>query len=221
MIIILSMGFQGKPKNYEICVCYQRHLYGCDMQLEVKLELLQLLIKAILLRRITMNYYTTYKSPLGDIIIFSDDQNLLGLCFLDESNILIDGFTKSDNLPILIKTMRWLNDYFSLKRPSISKLPMKLEGTAFQLSVWDKLIKIPYGEVTTYGKIARMIATEKGVKRMSAQAVGGAVGKNPIPIVIPCHRVIGANNKITGYSGGLDRKIGLLKHEGIDVSKMS
>ena len=106
-----------------------------------------------------MNYYTTYKSPLGDIIIFSDEENLLGLCFLDEINILIDRFTKSDNLPILIKTMRWLDDYFSLKQPSISKLPIKLGGTPFQLSVWDELIKISYGYVTTYGKIARMIAT--------------------------------------------------------------
>lgn len=114
---------------------------------------------------------------------------------------------------VLVHAMNWLDSYFSGEQPSVSDLPLAPSGSEFQLSVWKILCQIPYGEVMTYGEIAQMIASERGIKHMSAQAVGGAVGHNPISIIIPCHRVIGANGNLTGYAGGIDKKEWLLTHE--------
>lgn len=154
-----------------------------------------------------------YSSPLGDIAIKSDGQSILGLWF--------DGQrfpSSSDSVPHVVEeTKKWLDIYFSGRNPDfIPKL--QIEGTPFQQSVWKILQTIPYGQTTTYGEIAKIIARHKGISRMSAQAVGNAVGKNPFPIIIPCHRVIGANGKLVGYGGGLDRKIKLLELEGIRIT---
>ena len=115
----------------------------------------------------------------------------------------------------------WLDDYFAGKKPEISDLPLAPIGSKFRQEVWKTLMEIPYGEVITYGRIAKELIERTGVKNMSSQAVGGAVGHNPISIIIPCHRVVGSNGSLTGYSGGLEKKIKLLQHEGIDTSKFS
>ena len=111
------------------------------------------------------------------------------------------------------KKKNWLDSYFS-GDPAEVTFPLNPHGTAFQKQVWEILLTIPYGKTTTYGAIAREMARRAGREKMSAQAVGQAVGKNPISILIPCHRVVGVNGKLTGYAGGLDRKEWLLRHEG-------
>ena len=122
-------------------------------------------------------------------------------------------------LKIFEETKRWLDDYFSGKKPAISGIYLSPTGSDFRQRVWKHLCKIPYGEVTTYGKLADKIASELCLKKMSAQAIGGAVGHNPISIIIPCHRVVGTNGSLTGYAGGINKKIQLLNLEGVDVSK--
>lgn len=152
-------------------------------------------------------YHNYYHSPIGDIRLEADDEGLTGLWFVSEtvdeicSHLIFDG------------TKRWLDLYFFGKEPDFT-VPFHYNGTAFQNAVWDILCMIPYGQVTTYGAIAKIIAEQRGISRMSAQAVGGAVGSNPLSIIVPCHRVIGANGNLTGYGGGLDKKIALLKIEG-------
>ncbi len=169
-----------------------------------------------------MYYKTNYISPLGNYTLVSDGISLLGVWqegqkyFAD--NIHCD-LIENDNLDIFHDTKKWLDLYFSGKKPDISLLSLAPEGNEFRQKVWQILCKIPYGEVTTYGRIADIIAKERGQKRMSAQAVGGAVGHNPISIIIPCHRVVGVNGSLTGYAGGINTKIRLLKHEGVDMSK--
>jgi methylated-DNA-[protein]-cysteine S-methyltransferase len=117
------------------------------------------------------------------------------------------------NDPVLDAAQAWLEDYFVGKRPEPARLPLNPKGTEFQKAVWRLLLEIPYGQVTTYGALAAKLAQERG-GRMSAQAIGGAVGRNPISIIIPCHRVIGADGRLTGYAGGLWRKEALLRLEG-------
>lgn len=138
-----------------------------------------------------------------------DDDYLIGACF--------DAIIKEEQgkaTPVLRKTLDWLDAYFAGKNPGpIPKV--KLSGTDFRLMVWEYLKQIPYGETTTYGEIAKLIAKERGIERMSAQAVGGAVGHNPIAILIPCHRVIGSGGQLTGYAGGIQRKEYLLRLERI------
>lgn len=126
----------------------------------------------------------------------------------------------NDNIEILIKTKKWLDSYFSGKRPDINELDINLIGSEFRKNVWEILKNIPYGETTTYKEIAKILANQKEISRMSAQAVGGAVGHNPISIIIPCHRVIGSDGSLTGYAGGLDKKIYLLEHERVNVDKL-
>ena len=121
------------------------------------------------------------------------------------------------DIPVLEKALEWLDNYFAGKRPEISALPLAPIGSAFRQDVWKMLCDIPYGSVTTYGEIARKMAEKMGKESMSARAVGGAIAHNPISIIIPCHRVIGANGSLTGYAGGIDKKIKLLELEGVDI----
>ncbi len=150
-------------------------------------------------------YSTKYSSPIGEILLLSDGESLCGLSF-DSQKRGVDSI-ESDDLEIFKKVMDWLDDYFDGQNPKID-FDLKVSGTDFRLKVWELLSEIPYGETVTYGEIASKISPT-----MSAQAVGGAVGANPIAIVIPCHRVMGKGNKLTGYAAGLDKKIELLKIE--------
>ena len=128
--------------------------------------------------------------------------------------------SEKDDLPVFIKVKKWLERYFNGENPSIKELPLAPQGNDFRQRVWDILCKIPYGETVTYGDIAKEIANSLGRKSMSAQAVGGAVGHNPISILIPCHRVIGVNGSLTGYAGGIERKKALLKLERGDIEPL-
>ena len=159
-----------------------------------------------------MIYTSHYTSPLGGMTLTSDGTALTGLYFDGERDFPDLSATHKKNLPVFGEVMRWLELYFAGKEPDFSPAlnPM---GTAFQMSVWAILQTIPYGGTTTYGAIAKRLEKSTG-KRMSAQAVGGAVGRNPISILIPCHRVIGADGSLTGYAGGLDKKEYLLGLEG-------
>lgn len=166
---------------------------------------------------------STYPSPLGEITIASDGESLIGLWLESQkyfANSISEEMIVNDNLSIFEDTKIWLDKYFSGKNPAISDLKLSPIGSVFRKDVWEILCKIPYGKTITYGDIAKQIAAKHNKTTMSAQAVGGAVGHNPISIIIPCHRVMGANNNLTGYAGGIDKKIWLLEHEGVDVSKL-
>lgn len=165
-----------------------------------------------------MKYIYEYKSPIGSIIITSDETEIKGLRFKGESEaeVLSDKRYKETNA--IKEAKRWLDIYFSGKNPGFIPA-INPKGTEFQKLVWKILLEIPYGKTTTYGEIAGKIAEIKNVSRMSVQAVGGAVGKNPIAIIIPCHRVVGKNGKLTGYRYGMDKKISLLALEGADMGK--
>ena len=169
-----------------------------------------------------MQYIDVYSSPLGKLTIASDGEFLTGLWISEQKYFmanLADVETKPD-LPIFHKTRSWLDQYFEGKNPG--PIPeVKAQGTEFRQRVWKLLAEIPYGQLTTYGELARRIAAEQGIIKMSSRAVGGAVGHNPISIIVPCHRVIGSNGSLTGFGGGIARKIQLLKLEGIDISKLS
>jgi methylated-DNA-[protein]-cysteine S-methyltransferase len=161
---------------------------------------------------------------MGAITIASDGDHLIGLWNDGQKyhgNEIFKGMTERDDLPVFVRTKKWLDRYFAGERPLISELPLAPAGSAFRQTVWAILCKIPYGETVTYGDIAKRIAAKMNKEKMSAQAVGGAVGHNPISIVIPCHRVVGSDGNLTGYAGGIDVKIKLLEHEGADISKLS
>ena len=171
-----------------------------------------------------MNYIWKYKTPnnYDDILMSSDGEYLTGLWFMgskDESKHVFKH--KEKCLPIFEKTIEWLDSYFNGKIPNF--IPKyKISGfTSFRKEVSDIMKTIPYGKTITYNDIAKAIAKKRHIKKMSAQAVGGAVGWNPICIIIPCHRVIGANGNLTGYGGGMKNKIALLKHENNDMKKFS
>ena len=152
----------------------------------------------------------------------SDGTALTGLWF-DGQKYFAEGIkpdAEEKKLPIFDEAMRWLDIYFSGRRPDFTP-PLNLEGTAFRKEVWQQLLQIPYGQTTTYGELAAQLAAHNGLKRMSAQAVGGAVGHNPISIIVPCHRVVGTGGSLTGYAGGLAKKLALLKLEGIDTAKFT
>ena len=164
-----------------------------------------------------MYFLDSYSSPVGKITIASDGENLTGLWIEGQKHF---GFKTKDkgevkSVSVLRETKMWLEIYFSGKEPNF-KPKIKFEGSEFQVKVWKILEKIPYGETVTYGQIAKQLAGDSQ-KKMSAQAVGGAVGRNPISIIVPCHRVIGAKNKLTGYDGGIEKKIFLLNLEGINI----
>ena len=153
-------------------------------------------------------------SPLGEVRLRSDGESLTGLWFVGQVNDAkeISDLEIKNDLPIFGQVESWLESYFSGKQTSIT-IPLQPKGTSFQQRVWQILQEISYGETMTYGEIAHRIAKEKGVETFSAQAVGQAVGKNPISILIPCHRVLGKNGALTGYAGGVHRKEQLLQLE--------
>lgn len=169
-----------------------------------------------------MIYTTHYKSPLGDILLASKNNKLIGLWIEEEKYYLSDlkDEIKEEEKEILEKTKYWLDRYFKGEKPSIDELDLSPLGSDFRKRVWKILCEIPYGEVITYKDIADTIAKQKGLKKMSSQAVGGAVGHNPISIIIPCHRVVGTNGSLTGYAGGINKKIFLLKHEYVNMSNL-
>lgn len=166
-----------------------------------------------------MIYTTQYHSPVGKITFAGNENGLIGLWIEGQKYFLgkiKEPMQEKEDLEIFSKTRNWLDRYFHGERPLISEIRLKPEGSVFQIEVWKLLCEIPYGEVTTYGDIAKKVAKKLGKETMSAQAVGGAVGHNPIAIIIPCHRVVGSNGSLTGYAGGIDNKIKLLRHEGIE-----
>ncbi len=165
-----------------------------------------------------MEYIFEYKSPIGAIIITSDETEITGLRFKGESEAEVLSDKKYKETSGIKEAKRWLDIYFSGKNPGYIPA-INPTGTEFQKLVWKLLLEIPYGKTTTYGEIAGKIAEIKNVSRMSAQAIGGAIGKNPIAIIIPCHRVVGKNGKLTGYRYGMDKKISLLALEGANMVK--
>lgn len=166
-----------------------------------------------------MFYISKYDSPIGGITLASNETELTGVWF-EKQKFYADNLPKDceeKELPVLTQTKKWLDIYFSGKNPDFTP-PIAMNGISpFRKRVWEIMLTIPYGQTLTYGKIAKQIEKETG-KRASSQAVGGAVGHNSVGIIIPCHRVVGTNGSLTGYAGGLDKKIALLKLEGADIS---
>jgi O-6-methylguanine DNA methyltransferase len=170
-----------------------------------------------------MLYSAHYSSPLGAVMLASDGENIIGLWLEGQKYFaatVTEEMAEKEELPVFIAAKNWLNRYFSGEKPAISELPLAPRGGEFRRAVWDLLCQIPYGEVTTYGKIAKGMADRMNKESMSGQAVGGAVGHNPISIIIPCHRVVGADGSLTGYAGGIDKKLRLLEHEGVNTSRL-
>ncbi|MCM1283146.1 MAG: methylated-DNA--[protein]-cysteine S-methyltransferase [Muribaculaceae bacterium] len=161
-----------------------------------------------------MQYTGKYESPLGGIILAADEIGLTGLWFEGQKYFArsLDKENEEKELPVFERAKKWLDIYFSGKEPGFQP-PLHFTGSAFQNEVWEILNRIPYGQTTTYGAIAGQLAEKRGLAGMSAQAVGGAVARNAISIIVPCHRVVGGNGSLTGYAGGIDKKIALLKME--------
>ena len=157
-----------------------------------------------------MEYIAAYDSPMGPLKLLSDGVNLTGL-YMEKTE-------QDSDLPVFTKAKQWLDAYFQGGERDFD-FPLKPEGTAFQQRIWTILLTIPYGSTRTYGDIVRQAALELGKEKMSAQAVGQAVGRNPISILIPCHRCVGAKGKLTGYTGGMEYKKWLLRHEGWTVTE--
>lgn len=171
-----------------------------------------------------MYFSTTYPSPIGLMTLASDGDALIGLWLEGQKyhgGNITSQMTINDDLALFVPVKAWLDRYFSGEKPPISDLPLAPIGTAFRQAVWQILCDIPYGETSTYGKIAEKLAQQMGVETMSSQAIGGAVGHNPISIIIPCHRVVGSNGSLTGYAGGIDVKTRLLDLEGVNISALS
>lgn len=167
-----------------------------------------------------MIYTSKYTSPLGGILLAADEVGLRGLWFDGQKYFardLPDERTERET-PVLSEAKRWLDLYFGEQEPDFLP-PLHPVGTPFRQAVWEILLRIPYGKTVTYGEISKQLAEKMGLERMSAQAVGGAVGHNKISIIIPCHRVVGSNGSLTGYAGGIDRKIKLLELEHADMSR--
>ncbi len=169
-----------------------------------------------------MLYKTYYKSPVGNLMLVSDGDNLVGL-YMENQKYYLNGLkqelTSKDNLQVFENTKKWLDRYFEKEKPSIKEIPIAPKGGEFRQKVWKILCEIPYGQTITYGEIAKRIAKQMNKEKMSAQAVGNAVGHNPISIIIPCHRVIGKNGSLTGYAGGIERKKMLLELEKENVDQ--
>ncbi len=160
-----------------------------------------------------------YDSPLGGITLSGNEGALTGLWFDGQKyfGASLPKEYEEKSLPVFRQAVRWLDTYFSGKAPDFTP-PLCIQGTPFRKTVWELLLTIPFGETTTYGEIAKKIAGQNGLSRMSPQAVGGAVGRNPIALIIPCHRVVGANGSLTGYAGGIEKKLWLLRLEKADTS---
>lgn len=168
-------------------------------------------------------YYYIYNSPVGKLTIASNEKNVVGL-WLDGQKyymeVLEDKEYQEKETEVIKLAEKWLDKYFNNEKPEIDELPIEFIGSDFRKQIWKILSKIPYGKVITYGDIAKQIAKQKGIRTMSAQAVGGAIAHNPISVIIPCHRVVGANGSLTGYSGGVKVKIKLLEFEGVDITTL-
>ena len=166
-------------------------------------------------------YITYYDSILGKLTIAGDGENIIGLWIEGQKyfadTIKNENIIKKDDISIFIKTKEWLDRDFRGERPDIKELKLSPKGSEFRQNVWKILCRIPYGQTITYGKIAKEIAKLMNKNSMSAQAIGNAVGHNPISIIIPCHRVVGTNGDLTGYAGGIDKKRELLELENADV----
>jgi len=163
---------------------------------------------------VTSIYTHNYQSPLGEIVIASNDTAITGLWLVGQRHfdIEVEGCITDKDLPIFDEVSRWLDIYFTGNNPG--EIPaVRMNGTPFQLEVWQILQAVPYGKLITYREIAELIAKKRGITKMSARAVGNAVGRNPVSILVPCHRVVGSSGKMTGYAGGIERKVKLLKLE--------
>ena len=164
--------------------------------------------------RRNMTYTSTYQSPLGGILLAADEIGLTGLWF-EGQKYFANTLPKeriSEETQVLAEAKKWLDLYFSGEKPDFTP-PLHPAGSPFRQAVWKILLEIPYGQTTTYGEIAKQLAAMQNTSSMSAQAVGGAVGHNEVSIIIPCHRVVGTNGSLTGYAGGMDKKIALLELE--------
>ena len=166
-----------------------------------------------------MDFWRHYESPLGGIILAGCGEGLTGLWFDDQKHRpeMPDTPYSEKSLPVFGQAERWLDIYFSGQAPDFTP-PLCIRTTGFREAVWEILLAIPYGQTMTYGEIAERVAGQRGIPRTSARAVGGAVGHNAISLIIPCHRVVGAGGNLTGYAGGIQRKIQLLKLEKADIS---
>lgn len=162
-----------------------------------------------------MQYVSHYASPLGGITLTADEKGLTGLWFDGQKYfaLYLDKEHEEKELPVFQQAKKWLDIYFSGREPHVD-VPLHFTGSDFQNEVWEILYSIPYGKTMTYGEIAQIMAKKRGLTRMSAQAVGGAVARNEISLIVPCHRVVGASGSLTGYAGGISRKVALLKMEG-------
>ncbi len=167
-----------------------------------------------------MQYTAAYQSSVGDVLLAADETGLTGLWFEGEKfyALSLDPEHEERETPIFAITRRWLDIYFSGHEPDFMP-PVHMIGSEFRRCVWELLLQIPYGTTVTYGDLARQVARRRGLRRMSAQAVGGAVGHNEISIIVPCHRVAGTNGSLTGYAVGVDKKRRLLELEGVDMEK--
>ena len=162
-----------------------------------------------------------YLSPLGMMTLACDGEAIIGLWFNGQRYFgsTLPGQTGHGEQPLFAEAKRWLDIYFSGREPDFLP-PLRCDSTPFRKQVCDIMLSIPYGQTMTYGEIAARLARQQGLPRMSAQAVGGAVGHNPISLMIPCHRVVGTNGSLTGYAGGIDKKVALLELEGADTKSM-
>lgn len=167
-----------------------------------------------------MDCCSWYDSPVGKLLLAAEGDALTGVWFEGQKYFprsLPDPAPQDDRHPVLRQAKDWLERYFNGERPDPGELKLSPAGSEFRRQVWDLLLHIPYGQVTTYGAIAKELAVRRGLPSLCAQAVGGAVGHNPISILIPCHRVVGADGSLTGYAGGPDRKAFLLTLEGVTL----
>lgn len=156
-----------------------------------------------------MHYHSTYLSPIGNIIIICDEKFVLRVEFISKYT-----YYKENVNNLTTQVRNWLDLYFAHQNPDPNSLPLLISGSHFQREVWEYIRKIPYGELTTYGNIAQEIAKNHPGTKMSAQAVGNAISKNPFVIVVPCHRIVGSDHRLVGYAGGVEKKEFLLCHEG-------
>ena len=159
-------------------------------------------------------YYSFYTSPVGILTIVCDDNSVRSILLESQDSPAFEKLIYTDDSPVIRKVNKWLNAYFAGARPNVTEIPLYPGGTDFQNKIWNILLNIPYGKTYTYGQIADIYIKQNNISKMSAQAVGQAIAKNPIAIIIPCHRVIGKNGTLTGYAGGLEAKRKLLQLEG-------
>ncbi|MDR2083155.1 MAG: methylated-DNA--[protein]-cysteine S-methyltransferase [Candidatus Ancillula trichonymphae] len=165
-------------------------------------------------------YSTVYQSPIGVLTMASDGQNLVGLWIEGQKyHGAVEKMTEQSDILVFKKTKSWFDSYFAGQKPEVSELQLAPIGGKFRQCVWNILRSTPHGRVITYGQIARKTVASTG-RSMSSQAVGGAVGHNPISIIIPCHRVVGSNGSLTGYAGGIATKVKLLELEGVDMTSL-